>query len=157
MVAGTGFADAGTAAGAAALDGGGHQPRLRAGRRRVRLLPQPEDWGAWSMAAQDGEPGSMLELYLSGARHSGHRAGPGRRRPDLGDAGLAAWPSPGFPGFACWVNFGGKPLPLPDGAEVLLASGDLSRPQKAARHRGAAANRLSQSARFRRPAIVRET
>jgi alpha-glucosidase len=89
-------------------------------------LPQPAAWGEASVEAQAGDPGSVLELYRSAlAVRSGH--------PALGD-GVLTWVEAGEealafrrdPGFGCWVNFGAEPLPLPAGATVLLASGDLA-------------------------------
>jgi alpha-glucosidase len=88
-------------------------------------LPQPEGWAALSVEAQSGVPGSTLELYRAAlvAR---------REEPALGD-GTLEWLELGAdvlafrrdPGFACVVNLGAEPVALPEGAEVLLASGDL--------------------------------
>ncbi|PZQ44462.1 MAG: alpha-glucosidase, partial [Phenylobacterium zucineum] len=52
--------------------------------------------------------------------------------PALGDGELA-WVDAGpdalaftrEPGFGCWVNVGTDPIPLPEGASVLLASAEL--------------------------------
>ena len=87
-------------------------------------LPQPEDWAGLTVAAQQNDSHSMLQLY--------------RRAIALrGEWGLAAgdfsWieidaPLLGFrrgSEFACYVNFGDDPLPLPSG-EVVLASRDLA-------------------------------
>ncbi|MGV8909447.1 MAG: glycoside hydrolase family 13 protein [Propionicimonas sp.] len=89
-------------------------------------LPQPDDWGSFSVEAQDGVQGSALELYRAAlAIRAGH--------PALGDGGLtwleAAENALAFrrePGFECWVNFGSEPLALPEGATVLLTSDALS-------------------------------
>lgn len=76
---------------------------------------------------QDGDPASHLSLYRAvlAERH---------RNPALGDGGLS-WVDDvpvgvlAFdrePGFRCVVNFGPTAYDLPDGAEVLVASGDPS-------------------------------
>jgi len=88
-------------------------------------LPQPASWGATSAEAQEGDPASTLALY--------RRALAVRAQQDALGGGTLAWVEVGpdalaftrEPGFGCWVNFGTAPLPLPEGAEVLLASGDL--------------------------------
>ena len=89
-------------------------------------LPQPEAWGEHSVEAQDGEPTSVLSLYREAlALRAGQAA--------LGDGELA-WVEAGpdvvaftrEPGFGCWVNLGSHPVPLPQGAGVLLASGPLT-------------------------------
>lgn len=88
-------------------------------------LPQPSDWGTYSAEAGEANPASFLHLYRKAlALRAEH--------PALGDGELA-WVEAGptalaftrEPGFGCWVNVGVEPLPLPDGATVLLASGDL--------------------------------
>ena len=88
-------------------------------------LPQPRDWAELSVAAQEGDPGSMLELY---------RAALVLRR-DLGlGIGDLTWVDAGpdvvafrrGDGFECRVNLGATPMELPADAEVLLASGDVA-------------------------------
>lgn len=85
-------------------------------------LPMPEDWGALSVEAQDGSPGSTLELYRRALRvrkdvFSGDRSmewqdgGDRVIEFDRGDVTVL-------------VNFGPGTVAIPDG-EVLLASGDL--------------------------------
>lgn len=90
-------------------------------------LPQPASWAELSVAAQDGDPDSTLNLYR---RALGVRA----EHPALGDGGLA-WSEdyPGRvlyftrePGFGCLVNLSEEPVALPAGAEVLVASGPLA-------------------------------
>jgi len=86
-------------------------------------LPQPAGWGAHSVEAQDGRPGSTLELYRAALRL--------RRSRLTGDAELE-WGARGADvvafrrgsGVTCVVNFGPRPHRLP-AAEVLLASGPL--------------------------------
>ncbi|MCC6496122.1 MAG: glycoside hydrolase family 13 protein [Propionibacteriaceae bacterium] len=88
-------------------------------------LPQPADWGASAVAVQEADTDSTLALYRQAlAVRAGH--------PALGDGDLS-WVEAGEhalafrrdPGFGCWVNFGPEPLALPQGAEVVLASGEL--------------------------------
>jgi len=88
-------------------------------------LPQPADWGSYSVAVQEDDPTSSLVLYRRAlAIRAAH--------PALGDGELE-WVEAGpdilafsrDPGFACWVNFGTAPIALPEGSAVLLASGDL--------------------------------
>ena len=88
-------------------------------------LPQPKAWAAMSVAAQRGDPASMLELYRSALRIR-------REHPGLG-TGPFAW-QPAADGvlafgrgatFQCIVNVDGEPAPLPPNARVVLASGPL--------------------------------
>ncbi|MFD5114597.1 glycoside hydrolase family 13 protein [Streptomyces sp. NPDC058391] len=88
-------------------------------------LPQPDGWGEWSVEAQTGRPDSFLELYRTALT---------LRRRYLGDESFAWLPSaPGElafrkgAGLECRVNLSDEPLPLPAGAEPLLASGELVR------------------------------
>ncbi|MEU8992381.1 glycoside hydrolase family 13 protein [Streptomyces sp. NPDC048558] len=88
-------------------------------------LPQPADWAPHTVAAQSGDPDSMLELYRTALRLR-------REHPALGD-GTMTWleTSEGVlafsrdPGFVCVVNLSSEPCPLPDHSSVLLASGPL--------------------------------
>ncbi|VTR77114.1 glycoside hydrolase family 13 protein [Cellulomonas hominis] len=87
-------------------------------------LPQPASWAAYAADVQDGVPGSTLELYRAALRL--------RRSERLGTGG-AAWE----PAYAdapeviavrngsvlVVANLGSVPVALPEGAEVLLASG----------------------------------
>ncbi|WP_229405911.1 glycoside hydrolase family 13 protein [Micromonospora sp. NBRC 110038] len=92
---------------------------------RTPWLPQPAEWKDRTVRAQTGDPYSMLELY---------RAAIGIRRaePGLGDGEMRWLAAPdgvlGFArgaGFACLVNLGGAPVPLPPHEARLLASGPL--------------------------------
>ncbi|GGP43228.1 glycoside hydrolase family 13 protein [Saccharothrix coeruleofusca] len=89
-------------------------------------LPQPADWGALSVAAQQGDPDSVLELYRSALRvrreHPDLGAGSGVRWLDAPEGVLAFERGR----FACAVNFGPEPVRLPLGGEVLLASGPVT-------------------------------
>jgi alpha-glucosidase len=88
-------------------------------------LDQPEDWARLTVDAQDTNPVSMLNLYRNGLRL--------RRDAPWGDASDLRWlPTPSDvlafgrgERFACYVNFGPDPVPLPVGAEVLIASGEF--------------------------------
>jgi alpha-glucosidase len=89
-------------------------------------LPQPAAWGPLSVEAQTGDATSMLELYRAALRLR-------RATPALGDGELTWWDQPdGVLGFArgaelgCLVNVTGDPVPLPEGYDVLLASGPLT-------------------------------
>ena len=91
-------------------------------------LPQPESWAAYAADAQDGVPGSTLETYRAALR----------LRRDLGlGTGSLSWVQ-GLPGadpadvvalrngdVLVLTTVGGAAVPLPEGAEVLLASADL--------------------------------
>ncbi|GAA4706360.1 glycoside hydrolase family 13 protein [Promicromonospora umidemergens] len=95
-------------------------------------LPQPADWRDRSVQAQDGDPGSMLSLYrrvlhLRRDLSPLHTAELAWLELDLdpddgGDSVLAFTRGAGF---ACVVNLGTVPVPLPAGATVLLASGPV--------------------------------
>ena len=85
-------------------------------------LPQPAGWAGLTVEAQDGRPGSMLTLYRT-ALHLR------RAEPALGDGDLR-WIDAGDrvlafdrgDTFRCMVNLSPKPVTLPAGARVLLAS-----------------------------------
>jgi alpha-glucosidase len=85
-------------------------------------LPQPADFAAVSVEAEEADPGSTLALYRSALR---------LRREHLGGGTLTWRPSgPGVltfdsgPGLTCVVNMGDEPVALPAG-DVLLASGPV--------------------------------
>ena len=91
-------------------------------------LPQPPSWSDLSVQAQEGVPGSTLELYRAAVRTR-------RDQPALGDTDMQWLEAPddalvlertgGGARLVCVVNFGGDPVPLPPHDEVLLASGPL--------------------------------
>ncbi|MFF3307639.1 glycoside hydrolase family 13 protein [Streptomyces sp. NPDC002952] len=96
------------------------------GSRARTWLPQPEAWKSLTVAAEEGDPSSMLELYREALRVR-------RAEPALGD-GTLAWESDPdstllvfrrAPGFRCVVNFSEEPAALPEHGTVLLASGPL--------------------------------
>lgn len=99
---------------------------VRAGGAAAPWLPQPADWSALSVAAQEADPDSVLALY---------RAGLALRRELLVelpesltwvDAGPDVLVLDRGEGFRCVVNLGERPYELPAGATVLLASGELT-------------------------------
>jgi alpha-glucosidase len=89
-------------------------------------LPQPADWSPRSVAAQSGDPDSVLSLYRAALR---------LRRRHGGDGGLT-WLESGSPaavlafrrdaGLVCALNPGTESVRLPTG-NVLLTSGCLER------------------------------
>lgn len=88
-------------------------------------FPQPENWQALTAQAQHGDPGSMLNLYRTALRiRRDHppAAGPLRLLTPPGGSSLAFDRGAGL---RCVVNFGPAPLPLPEGARTLLASGPV--------------------------------
>jgi alpha-glucosidase len=84
-------------------------------------LPQPDHWVAHTVAAQDDDPDSFLNLY---------RAALALRPRVWVDAGDVTWlkgPASAVLGFArggaqCWVNTGNADVALPSGLSVALAS-----------------------------------
>ncbi|MBB4932694.1 alpha-glucosidase [Lipingzhangella halophila] len=87
-------------------------------------LPQPSDWGEWSVQAQSGDPDSTLELYRRAIRTRRAFAADESFAwdPDLDKGDVLA-----FRRGADWlvlVNTGPAPVPLPEG-EVVLASAAL--------------------------------
>ena len=118
---------------------GGAEPPFDFGPGPTAWLPQPDEWATRTVAAEDGDPESMLELYR---RTLALR----RRLPALGD-GTMAWINVAprvlafrrEPGFVCLVNFADEPAELPQDladAEVLAVQ-RAARPARcpAARHR----------------------
>lgn len=93
-------------------------------------LPQPADWRDRSVEAQDGDPDSMLSLYRRAlhlrrdlpALHAEELTWLGLDGDSQGDDVVAFTRGARF---ACVVNLGTAPVPLPAGATVLLASGPV--------------------------------
>lgn len=91
-------------------------------------LPQPTGWRDRSVEAQDGDPDSMLSLYRRAlhlrrdlpALHAEELTWLGLDVDSQGDDVVAFTRGARF---ACVVNLGTAPVPLPAGATVLLASG----------------------------------
>jgi alpha-glucosidase len=88
-------------------------------------LPQPDDWDELTVAAQQGDPGSMLQLYREALRHR-------RTDEDLGDGPLAWLDSaPDVLAFGrgerfvCMVNLSSVDSTLVPHERVILASAPL--------------------------------
>ena len=95
-------------------------------------LPQPAQWGRYSVESQLADEHSTLNLYRAALRlRRDHPAlGPGtlrwadREGAGPGDGGLLCFARE--PGFILAANFGPAPVPLPAHREVLLASGAVT-------------------------------
>jgi alpha-glucosidase len=87
-------------------------------------LPQPPEWAACTVEAEDRDAQSMLALYRRGLalRRENSALGDLDWLP-LGDGVLAFTRHPEF---ACVVNFGEQPAELPEHDGILLASNDLT-------------------------------
>lgn len=87
-------------------------------------LPQPEWFGADSVEAQQGVPGSTLEMYRAALRirRQWETAEDLEWLEEYCSDEVLAFRRPD--GWVCVMNFGMQPVPLPEG-EVLLASGAL--------------------------------
>jgi alpha-glucosidase len=87
-------------------------------------LDQPDDWASLTVAVQSEAADSMLSLYRAGLRF--RRAAPWRNGAFEwlpSDRDVLAFARGEH--FACVVNFGSEPAPLPAGAEILIASKEL--------------------------------
>ena len=89
-------------------------------------LPQPADWAALTVQAQEADPASMLWLYRQALRLR-------KREAALGDGPLTWLDSaPGVLAFrrgdffTSVTNLGGEPVALPDHDSILLASTPLA-------------------------------
>jgi alpha-glucosidase len=106
----------------------GDAPSYGFGPSERSWLPQPEVYGELAVDRQAGVEGSTLELYrtLLRLRHE-HRPGRGELTwLDLGDEVLAFdVRSDSGSGIRVIANVGREFVPLPDDAEVLVASGEL--------------------------------
>ncbi len=96
------------------------------GTEKEPWLPQPADFAAVAVAAQETDAGSMLALYRAALALR-------RSHPGLGGGELTWRPAePGVlafdrdAGFVCMVNLADGPVALPPGARVLLASVPLT-------------------------------
>ena len=89
-------------------------------------LPQPSDWAPLTVAAEQSNPDSMLNLYRAALRLR-------REHPALGD-GEMSWLETAAgelaftrdPGFGFHANLSDAPVSLPSGIRVILASGPLN-------------------------------
>ncbi|MCX4880327.1 MULTISPECIES: glycoside hydrolase family 13 protein [unclassified Streptomyces] len=89
-------------------------------------LPQPESWGELSVEAQDGVPGSTLELYRCALAAR-------REQPDLGAGDAVEWlraPDGVLAfrrgDFVCVTNTSGESVTTPAYGRVLLTSGEVT-------------------------------
>jgi alpha-glucosidase len=89
-------------------------------------LPQPASWATLTAQAQAGDLDSTLELDRRALRLR-------REHPALGDGQMRWIDSPDRtlafardPGFVCLVNLSARPVPVPVGANTLLASSPLA-------------------------------
>lgn len=88
-------------------------------------LPQPQGWSSLSVEAQEADPTSTLSLYRRSIALRGEL-------PDLRE-GAFGWIDTGDGAvgfgrgahFVCLSNFAPTPMPLPQGAEVVLVSDEL--------------------------------
>ncbi|HET8780030.1 MAG TPA: DUF3459 domain-containing protein, partial [Agromyces sp.] len=88
-------------------------------------LPQPAEWAALTVQAQEADPASMLWLYRQALRIR-------KREPALGDGSLTWLPSDPTAlvfrrgdDLVSVTNLGAEPVPLPDHDRILLASAPL--------------------------------
>ena len=98
-------------------------------------LPQPADWGRYSVQTESGDPGSFLNLYREALRLRRDLPALGIGHLDAGelDAGPLRWldsPADSLvfardPGFVFAANLGEAPIPLPEHTEVLLSTEPL--------------------------------
>ncbi|MFB9307733.1 glycoside hydrolase family 13 protein [Agromyces cerinus subsp. nitratus] len=88
-------------------------------------LPQPADWAALTVQAQEADPGSMLWLYRQALRlrHREAALGDGPMTWLDGDPQVLAFTRGET--FASVTNLGGEPVALPDHESILLASTPL--------------------------------
>jgi alpha-glucosidase len=88
-------------------------------------LPQPSGWAARTVAAETGDPSSMLELYRAALRirHTEEALGDGAMSWIAAPDGVLAFTR--GDGFACVVNLSADPVDLPAHREVLLNTAPL--------------------------------
>ena len=108
---------------------GGSSPRASSDRTNAGAstadpwLPQPADWGRYSVESELADERSFLHLYRAALRLR-------RDHPALG-RGTLRWLGPDLcfarePGFILAANLGPAPTPLPAHREILLASGPVT-------------------------------
>jgi alpha-glucosidase len=88
-------------------------------------LPQPGDWGPYTVEAEQQQADSMLNLYRAALRLR-------HESPALGDGRMRWLDSPPDvllfarePGFACLVNVGAGAVELPRGSRIVLSSAEI--------------------------------
>lgn len=90
-------------------------------------LPQPNNWGPLTAEVQATDPNSTLSLYRAALaeRRANEALGDGDFTWDEdAPAGILSFSRD--PGFQCLVNISETPIALPEGARVLVASGDVT-------------------------------
>jgi alpha-glucosidase len=88
-------------------------------------LDQPDDWAALTVEAESKDASSMLTLYRSGLRlRKDAPWGAGAFQWISADDGVLAFTR--GESFTCLVNFGPESVALPPGADVLIASSELT-------------------------------
>ncbi|MGV3713554.1 glycoside hydrolase family 13 protein [Pseudolysinimonas sp.] len=88
-------------------------------------LPQPADWGGYSVAAEEADPASMLHLYRAALRIRRDEPALGDGPLEFLDLGLDVLAFRRGDGFVSITNFAGTGLALPAG-ELVLASEEHS-------------------------------
>ena len=128
---GLGFSGGSGPPGSGVSPGGGVSPRAstaltdRAACPAEPWLPQPPDWGRYSVESQLADQRSFLSLYRTALRLR-------RDHPALGRGTLRWLDAKGLlcfarePGFVLAANLGTAPVPLPVHREILLASGPVT-------------------------------
>jgi alpha-glucosidase len=110
----------------------GDAPSYGFGPTESSWLPQPEVYGELAVDRQAGVEGSTLELYRALLRlRREHRVGRGELTwRDLGEHALAfEVTSESGPGILVIANVGGGFVALPEGSEILVASGPIDTEQ----------------------------
>lgn len=120
----SGYTDPGRDGCRVPLPWSGQEPPFGFGDGAEPWLPQPAGWATLTAERSARDPGSMLTLYRHALRL--RRAEPGLTGEamvwvDMGEEVLAF----DREGVRCVVNFGAEPVDSPEGAEVLLASGEV--------------------------------
>jgi alpha-glucosidase len=90
-------------------------------------LPQPAHWRDMTVAAETGDPDSMLELYRTGlsCRRGQRSLGDGPIAWLDAPAGVLAFSRGAVEDFACVVNLSDTAVALPVAGRLLLSSGPL--------------------------------
>ncbi|WP_406462585.1 glycoside hydrolase family 13 protein [Streptomyces sp. NBC_00111] len=89
-------------------------------------LPQPADWSALSVAAQESDPDSFLSLYRAALALRRERLAVLPEALTWVEAGPGTLCFDRDGGFRCVVNASESAVALPEGADVLIASGPLA-------------------------------
>ncbi|MDM4763812.1 alpha-amylase family glycosyl hydrolase [Galbitalea sp. SE-J8] len=100
----------------------GDEPPYGFSSTSATWLPQPADWGGLTAERQAADPGSMLSLYRRAIRLRRSFESAPFAWIDAPDDVLAFARGDGL---VCLANVAGRPVALPRGAELLLASSEL--------------------------------